>query len=173
MEPLVQLAEVAARREDLDPALVCAICEAESNWDPFAIRCESEAGFAARYGANYARIIRASASQVDDKWFQFEDLFYTSYGLMQTLYCVIVETFPGYADRLKYPTYLCDPEVGLAFGCKLFRSKLDRAVGDTQRALLYWNGGGDPAYPDKVLSKVANYAANFSDRGVGVGGGDR
>jgi soluble lytic murein transglycosylase-like protein len=37
---LVALARRAAEEEGLDPALVCAVVEQESNWNPWAIRYE-------------------------------------------------------------------------------------------------------------------------------------
>jgi soluble lytic murein transglycosylase-like protein len=39
---------------------------------------------------------------------------------------------------------LCDPEQGLAVGCKLLRKKFDLVGADTTRALLAWNGGANP-----------------------------
>src|SRR5260370_1366870 len=41
---------------------------------------------------------------------------------------------------------LCDPEQGLAVGCKVLRKKFDAMAGDTTRALLSWNGGANTAY---------------------------
>jgi hypothetical protein len=52
---------------------------------------------------------------------------------------------------------LCDPEQGLAIGCKLLRKKLDAMDGDVTRGLLAWNGGGNPAYPGQVLARRAHY----------------
>jgi hypothetical protein len=49
------------------------------------------------------------------------------------------------------------PEQGLAIGCKLLRKKLDALDGDTARGLLAWNGGGNPAYPAKVLARPTHY----------------
>jgi len=45
--PLIALARAAAAAHSLDPALVCAVCEQESTWNPWAIRFEPE--FFARY----------------------------------------------------------------------------------------------------------------------------
>jgi soluble lytic murein transglycosylase-like protein len=39
-DALISLARAAAAAHSLDPALVCAVCEQESSWDPFAIRYE-------------------------------------------------------------------------------------------------------------------------------------
>ena len=52
---------------------------------------------------------------------------------------------------------LCDPEQGLAIGCKVLRKKLDANASDVTRALLAWNGGANPAYPAQVLARKAHY----------------
>jgi soluble lytic murein transglycosylase-like protein len=52
---------------------------------------------------------------------------------------------------------LCDPENGLAVGCKVLRKKLDAARGDTTQALLAWNGGSNAAYPAQVLARKSRY----------------
>jgi hypothetical protein len=154
---LVATAKRIALQHGLDPVLICAICEQESSWDPLAIRPESESGFAARYGAAYTRIVQASATKIDDKWLRFEDVFYASYGLMQTMYPVIIETFPEQAVALKFPTWLCDPEIGLTQGCRLFARKLSGAANVLSRALIHWNGGGNPNYPAEVLARMVRY----------------
>lgn len=157
-DELIALARAAAAGRGLDPALVCALITQESAWDTFAVRCESESGFMARYGAAYLKIVKASATKIDDKWIRFEDLFYTSYGLMQTMYPVIIETFPEASARLTYPTTLCDPAIGLDYGCRLLKKKLGGAKGDLRQGLLNWNGGADKAYPDKVLRYLPLYS---------------
>jgi len=154
---LIILAKRIAVQHGLDPALVCAMVEQESSWDPYAIRPESESGFMVRYGANYNVIVRKSASKRDDKWIRFEDVFYASIGLMQTMYCVVIETFPDQTEKLRYPTTLCDPEIGLAQGCRLFAHYLKQKNGNVNAALLRWNGGGDPDYPTKVLVRKPKY----------------
>ena len=52
---------------------------------------------------------------------------------------------------------LCDPEQGLAVGCKVLRKKFDAMAGDAARALLAWNGGANAAYPAQVLARKAHY----------------
>jgi soluble lytic murein transglycosylase-like protein len=56
-----------------------------------------------------------------------------------------------------YLSTLCDPALGLAVGCKILRQKLDAAGGDAPKALLAWNGGGNPDYAEEVLARVARY----------------
>lgn len=150
---LIVMVKELARATALDPVLMCAMVQQESGFNTFALRSESESGFAARYGAEYARIVKASASKNDDKWFRFEDIFYASYGLLQTMYPVIIETFPEMSEQLAFPTQLCDPVIGIGQGCRLFAKKLRTAGGDVEKALLFWNGGGNKDYPAEVLSK--------------------
>jgi soluble lytic murein transglycosylase-like protein len=52
---------------------------------------------------------------------------------------------------------LCDPEQGLAIGCKVLRKKFDAMAGDTTRALLAWNGGANPTYAAQVIARRAHY----------------
>jgi len=52
---------------------------------------------------------------------------------------------------------MCDPEQGLAVGCKVLRKKFDAMAGDTTRALLAWNGGGNSAYAAQVLARRSHY----------------
>jgi soluble lytic murein transglycosylase-like protein len=157
VNPLIAKAKAAAVANGLDPVLVCAVIEQESEWEPFAIRSESESGFAQRYGAEYAEIVKKSANKYDDKWFKFEDIFYASYGLMQTMYPCVIETQPALAARLKFPTQLCDPDIGLEAGCKMLAMKRDKAKGDIEKTLSYWNGGANKNYPSEVLARMVRY----------------
>src|SRR5260370_1452050 len=52
---------------------------------------------------------------------------------------------------------LCDPDEGLAVGCKVLRRKFDAMAGDATRALLAWNGGGNATYAAQVLARRAHY----------------
>jgi soluble lytic murein transglycosylase-like protein len=154
MNELEPIARAIAAQHSLDPDLVCGIITQESSWNPYALRSESKSGFAARYGAEYHKIVIATASKYDDKWIQFEDIFYASYGLMQAMYPVVIEAAPELAAALQYPTQLCKAEIGIEAGCRILLRKLHAAKNDARQALLYWNGGGDPAYPDKVFAHM-------------------
>jgi soluble lytic murein transglycosylase-like protein len=76
-----------------------------------------------------------------------------SWGLMQVMEQVACEI--GF-DAL-FLSALCDPEQGLAVGCKVLRKKLDAMAGDTTRALLAWNGGANTAYAAQALARRAHY----------------
>jgi soluble lytic murein transglycosylase-like protein len=140
---LVALARKAAVAQSLDPALVCAVIEQESAWNTWAMRYEPS--FFAKYVAHLYTNNKITSSEAYARGF--------SWGLMQVMGQVARET--GYDAT--FLSALCDPEQGLAIGCKLLRKKLDAMDGDTTRGLLAWNGGANPAYPAQVLARRAQY----------------
>jgi soluble lytic murein transglycosylase-like protein len=140
---LVALASKAAVAQSLEPALVCAVVEQESGWNPWAMRYEP--AFFAKYVANLYTNNKISASEAYARGF--------SWGLMQVMGQVAREA--GF-DAL-FLSALCDPEQGLATGCKVLRKKFDAMAGDAARTLLAWNGGGNPAYAAQVLARKPHY----------------
>src|ERR1700730_12431771 len=140
---LIALARKAATAHSLDPALVCAVSEQESAWNPWAMRYEPH--FFAKYVASLYTNNKVSASEAYARGF--------SWGLMQVMGQVARET--GF-DAL-FLSALCDPEQGLALRCQVLRKKFDAMAGDTTRALLAWNGGANPAYPAQVLARKPHY----------------
>jgi soluble lytic murein transglycosylase-like protein len=140
---LVALARKAAAVQSLDPALVCGVVEQESAWNPWAMRYEP--AFFAKYVASLYTNNKVSASEAYSRGF--------SWGLMQVMGQVAREN--GF-DAV-FLSALCDPEQGLAIGCKVLRKKFDAMAGDTSRTLLAWNGGANPAYPGQVLARRAHY----------------
>jgi soluble lytic murein transglycosylase-like protein len=140
---LIASARKAAAAQALDPALVCAVVEQESAWNTWAIRFEP--AFFAKYVASLYTNNKVTASEAYARGF--------SWGLMQVMGQVARET--GF--DAPFLAALCDPEQGLVTGCKVLRKKFDVTAGDTTRALLAWNGGGNPAYPAQVLARRAHY----------------
>jgi len=140
---LVTLASKIATGAGLDPVLVCAVCEQESMWNPWAMRYEP--AFMSKYVAPLYTNNKISASEAYARSF--------SWGLMQTMGQVAREQ--GY-DR-PFLSSLCDPEQGLTVGCQVLKKKLAMAEGDLVRGLLYWNGGGNPLYPEQVLARRQHY----------------
>jgi soluble lytic murein transglycosylase-like protein len=140
---LVALARKAAAAQSLDPALVCAVVEQESAWNPWAMRYEP--AFFAKYVAHLYTNNKITASEACARGF--------SWGLMQVMGQVAREM--GFDGTFLSAT--CDPEESLTIGCKLLRKKIDAMDGDTTRGLLAWNGGGNPAYPAQVLARRAHY----------------
>lgn len=153
---LVSLARKTAPAHGLDPALVCAIVEQESSWNPWAMRYEPL--FFAKYVAPLYTNNKISASEAYARGF--------SWGLMQVMGQVAREH--GYTEP--FLSSLCDPADALVLGCKVLRKKIDTAevqaaraapgtpATDTiTRALLLWNGGGNPAYAAQVLARRPHY----------------
>jgi len=140
---LLALARKAAVAQSLDPALVCAVIEQESGWNPWAIRYEP--AFFSKYVAGLYTNNKISASEAYARGF--------SWGLMQVMGQVARET--GF--DAPFLSALCDSEQGLNVGCKVLRKKFDAMAGDTARALLAWNGGGNPSYAAQVLARLPHY----------------
>ncbi len=95
---LVTLARRAAAAQSLDPALVCAVVEQETAWNPWAMRYEPL--FFAKYVASLYTNNKVSASEAYARGF--------SWGLMQVMGQVAREV--GF-DPL-FLSALCDPEQG-------------------------------------------------------------
>jgi len=149
-EELITLARACAAQHGLDAALVCAVCEQESEWNPWAMRYEP--GFRLKYvvplDLRGEMLARPPCSRVTEA-----NARATSFGLMQVMGQVARER--GFAGV--YLSELCNPEVGLEYGCIQLKRKLELANQNVQTALLRYNGGGDPAYPAKVLARIKNY----------------
>lgn len=140
---LLAFARKAAAAQSLEPALVCAIVEQESAWNPWAMRYEP--AFFSKYVAPLYTNNKITATEAYARGF--------SWGLMQVMGQVARES--GFDAQ--FLSALCDPEQALAVGCKVLRKKFDAANGDTTRALLAWNGGANALYPVQVLARRAHY----------------
>jgi len=57
----------------------------------------------------------------------------------------------------KFLTELCDPDIGVDFGCAKLRHCLDISAGDETKALLFYNGGKNSLYPAQVLARKPSY----------------
>jgi soluble lytic murein transglycosylase-like protein len=164
---LVALARTIAAQHSLDPALVCAVVEQESDWDAHSIRYEP--AFRTRYVAPLGLSPTEEIARS------------ISWGLMQVMGQVAREHgFTG-----KFLSALGDPAAGLDVGCVALTSKFAAASRElasappptslasgasaqgiaapasdqtlAQRALLLWNGGANADYPAQVLARLAKY----------------
>ena len=142
---IIDLARHIAREHALDPALVCAVIEQESAWNPWAVRYEP--GFLSRYIAPLYTAGKLSATEAYTRAM--------SWGLMQVMGQVAREF--GFKEASL--TELCDPATGIEFGCRILAARLARAKGDASAALLAWNGGADANYPAEVLARKRNYSS--------------
>ena len=146
---LLVLARDAAAQQALDPALVCAIVEQESAWDPHAIRYEP--AFRQRY---VARLGLPPTEEIARS---------ISWGLIQVMGQVARE----HNFNAKSLAALCDPATALEVGCTVFAAKLRAGGGDLDaasvannviaRALELWNGGANAEYAAQVLTRVPHY----------------
>ena len=136
---LVALARAAAVDHQLDAALVCAIVEQESSWNPFAIRYEP--AFRARYVAP----LRLTPTE--------EIARSVSWGLMQVMGQEARER--GFSGP--FLSALCEPSMGLSVGCAALAAKFANAKGDVAGALALWNGGANASYTAQVLARMASY----------------
>lgn len=148
-DDLVSLARQKAQLYGLDESLVCAVVEQESAWNTFAIRFEPS--FYERY---IAKLLGLTPTEAYSRAF--------SWGLMQVMGQVAREQ--GFEGSL---STLCQPENGLDVGCKYFKDRLELARGEVSRALLLWNGGGNPNYAAQVLNRRVKFeppaSLNVSD----------
>ncbi len=145
---MVALAKQKAINHGVDPALLCAVAEQESEWNPYAIRFER--AWAVKLMGNPAIIgdhISPPSKETEIAQRSF------SWGLMQ----VLGQTAREHVYTYSFLTQLCDPEIGLEFGAMILADKLRIAKGDTRQALLFYNGGGDKTYPEQVLARMKNY----------------
>jgi hypothetical protein len=152
----VPLACRAAIAEALDPALVCAIIDQESYWNPWTMRYQRSV---------FPRIVipllktgQISISEGYARCFRW--------GLMGVLGCDAREA--GFtAWEL---STLCDGGENLAIGCKILRRKIDDADGDTSRALLTWGEyqlrERASWYVDRTLSRRSFWTERLSRNGA-------
>lgn len=140
IEARKQLAKKYAIKYSINLSLICALIEHESSWNVFAVRYEPL--FYQRYVVPLKGITATEAQ-----------MRATSWGLMQ----LMGQTAREFGFIGKYLAELCDPEIGIDFGCKKLRHCLDRNVSDESRALLEYNGGKDASYPVIVQSLKMKY----------------
>lgn len=137
--PIARLALVTpiAMKYGLQPSLVAAVCEQESQWELGAVRFEP------KFLRKYVEPLNLPLLESLDRS--------TSWGLMQIMGQVAREY--GFTEPLGN---LRTPEVAVTYGCK----KLQRCFlkhGDDTTSLLAYNGGSNSLYAQQVLARVAHY----------------
>ena len=135
---LLELAKSAAQKMQLDPALVCAVVEQESEWNTWAIRVELE------FYKKYVQPMNLSDTEEYARSF--------SWGLMQ----IMGETAREFGYKGRFLSGLCDPATGLQYGCLKLRRCLYKHSGAFD-ALLAYNGGGNTDYPTQVIARMKTY----------------
>lgn len=138
---LMKAARATADRLGVDSALFMALCEHESaGWKWAAIRYEP--GFYKKYVEPLNLLSQTEATARATSW-----------GLGQIMGQVARELgFKG-----EFLSELLDPEIGCEYACRKLKACLARHPNDQRAALLEFNGGGNPQYPDLVLKHYDKY----------------
>jgi soluble lytic murein transglycosylase-like protein len=141
IQNMQQIAVTIAHKHEIDPTLVCAVCHHESGgWFPYAIRYEP--AFYDRYVESQKLITTTEKS-----------LRAHSFGLMQ----IMGQTARELGFMGDYLTELCEPAIGIEYGCRKLKRCLDKHKGVFHDALLEYNGGANLAYPGLVMQHYEKY----------------
>lgn len=153
---LLNLINAIAAQHGLPTTLVQAIVQVESNGRPWAVRYEP--GFFSRYVEGRQPAVYAPCSRDTE-----EHLRACSFGLMQ----IMGQTARELGFRGVYLTELCDPGVGLEWGCRLLAALVVRHHGQLTRVAAAYNAGSvrltpqgefvNQAYVDRV-AKAGGFA---------------
>ncbi len=143
----------AGEKYKLDPMLLLAIVEQESSYKLDAIRFEK--AFYERYTRpmDYDMLVELALAY--------------SFGLMQTMGESLREmdyftAFDSNTVNRQLTEYLASPEQQIELGARWFTRKLKAAGGNIEKALSYWNGGGNLHYPFEVLGRRKNLMTDVS-----------
>lgn len=134
---------------DLDVEVVAAVVCQESGGDTWSIRYEH--GFFLRYVEDkpvenlIGYVPRPVPSLGTERRARA-----TSWGLMQ----VMGQTARELGFDKRFLSELCDPGLGLHYGCMYLAKQLKREKNNYKNALLRYNGGGDPDYANKVFNHI-------------------
>lgn len=139
-QEIIALARQTATARGLDDSLVCAVAEQESGWNPWAYRYED--GFYQKYVSPLTGLSDTERRGRAISW-----------GLLQILGEVAREL--GFANT--FLASLCEPAVGLEWGCRKLKRCVDLRGGDVSAALLMYNGGANASYATEVLARQPKY----------------
>jgi soluble lytic murein transglycosylase-like protein len=134
-----------ATKYSLDVTLLCAWIDHESSWNPWAIRYEP---------AFYDRYILPLVTNGTIKTATEAQARSMSWGLAQ----IMGEVAREFGFKGQFLSELSDPDTGLDFACKKLQRCFTVASQDVDKALLCYNGGGDPSYPGAVRALLEKYA---------------
>lgn len=139
---LLALARQKAIAWQIQPDIVFALIDRESEWDTYDIRFEPK--FLSKYIAPQYTAGKLSATEAYGRSF--------SWGLMQIMGETAREI--GYEGPL---AALTDPATGIEWGCRRLNGLLSRAKGDINAALQHYNGGANPNYATEVIALSMTY----------------
>lgn len=144
----------ASSQTGISVELLAAVIHQESGGNPFAVRYEP--AFLKRYLEDKTKKTIGGYVPARCSWQTEVQMRSTSFGLMQLMGQVARERgFQG-----EFLTELCDPAVNLKWGSELLQTLLHKHD-TTEKALLRWNGGGDPNYGKKVLGHIDSGAYHY------------
>lgn len=132
--PYDDLIRQTANHFQLDGDLLIAQVVVESAGDPWAFRFEP---------AFFRKYVKKNPQACA---FNYGPLAACSYGLLQILLETACEA--GFTD---HPWALFDPSTNLHWGGLYLRRLYDLHSGDVSKALLAYNGGGAPGYPESIF----------------------
>lgn len=141
---IIALARQTATAHGLDDSLVCAVCEQESSWNPYAMRFEPA------FYIRYVEQLKLPTTEAYARSF--------SWGLMQLMGQTAREF--GFANT--YLAALTDEATGLEWGCRKLKHCMELKDGDVTAALLTYNGGSNPDYAAQVLARRSKYEAQVT-----------
>lgn len=144
----------AAKLTGISPQLLCAVIHQESGGNSFAVRYEP--AFLKKYLETKTRKNIGGYVPSRCSWETEVHCRSTSYGLTQIMGQVARERgFEG-----EFLTELLDPVTNLKWGSEFLQMLLHKYE-TTEKALLRWNGGGDPDYAKKVLGHIESGAYHY------------
>lgn len=158
--------ERTAQAHQLDPRLVLAVVNVESSGEPWAWNPEPRYRWFwnVKTWTPFRNVVNgelaakvpppdfpALAGDPDQEWWAQQ----ASWGLMQVMGAVARE----FGCRERYLTALCDPAIGVEFGCRVLAARMTWAKGDTASALAAYNGGTAGNEPRVKVKRNAAYVA--------------
>lgn len=158
--PWVEHAIKAAESSEIDPDIFIALILNESSGNPLATRWERK--FYIRYISDKQFDAMGGNQPINLDPYQesLERLCRAvSWGLTQ----VMGQTAREHGFRGRYLWELLDVETNVCLGARIFAHKREQqrklysnatAQDLTRKTLLAYNGGGDPAYPDRVEQRL-------------------
>ncbi len=151
---LAQFITDAALKTGINPQLLAALIHQESGGNPYAVRYEP--AFLKKYLETKTKKTIGGYVPIRCSWQTEVQMRATSFGLVQIMGQVARERgFQG-----EFLTELLDPAVNVKLGSEFLQMLLHKHD-TTEKALLRWNGGGDPDYAKKVFSHIDSGAYHY------------
>ena len=151
---LAALIQQSATQTGISVPLLAAVIHQESGGSVYAVRYEP--AFLKRYLETKTRKTIGGYVPTRCSWETEVQMRSTSFGLMQMMGQVLRER--GF--RGEFLTEALDPAINLKWGSEFLQTLLHKHD-TTEKALLRWNGGGDPNYGKKVLGHIDSGAYHY------------